>query len=326
MNQKIVRYIGLFSLILAIASIANANNIDTLSGISINSVSEDTQESGTGLNTGSANEAIENGGTGINISAVTENTQGGIAGISVNNVTENTQDGTAGINTNTVNGTNQENAPTVVQTVAETPAVIPVVTSSSGGGSSSSGGGSRRSILSVQNTPNVAMTLSACPLINSSMRFGVNNNSIEVRNLQSFLRNTQEVDVDLNGVYDAKTVEAVKLFQIRYANDILAPWGMTTPSGIISITTQKKINDLVCKKSSVLSASELATINTYKQGQVSGSSSGTNEELNLSNQNVVGTTTSGPELGANVDNSANTATIANTSVFGRFWKFLKSLF
>ena len=325
MNQKIVRYIGLFSLILAIASIANANNIDTLSGISINSVSEDTQESGTGLNTGSANKATENDGTGINISAVTENTQGGIAGISVNNVTENTQDGTAGINTNNVNGATQENTPTVVQTVAETPVVIPVITSSSGDGSSSSGGSSRRLILSVQNTPSVATTLSTCPLVTSYMKLGANNNSTEVRNLQSFLRNTQEVDVDLTGVYDVKTENAVKLFQTRYANDILAPWGATAPSGVVSITTQKKLNDLVCKKSSVLSASELATIDAYKQGQVSGSSSGTNEGLDLSGQNIVGTATSGPELSVN-GQDANTAAVANISIFGRFWNFLKSLF
>jgi hypothetical protein len=186
------------------------------------------------------------------------------------------------------------------------------VLSSSGGGRSYSSGGS---------------ALNYCTLISSPMKFGVENNSNEVRNLQTFLVNTQELDVNINGVYDMKTENAVKAFQAKYADTILAPWGLSNPSGIVSITTIKKINELACNRPLTLNASELAMINAYKQGQTSSAPTFENQEQNLPNQSInENSATPGPEMNTDENQDTNTATVGNASAFERFWNFLKSLF
>lgn len=68
----------------------------------------------------------------------------------------------------------------------------------------------------------------------------------EVRLLQSFLMHygflLQE---EVSNVFDDRTFNAVKSFQLAYADAILAPWGMSQPSGWWYITTRKKANELV---------------------------------------------------------------------------------
>lgn len=74
------------------------------------------------------------------------------------------------------------------------------------------------------------------------------NNQADVANLQLFLWQYEGFrDIFINGVYDERTLSAVEEFQIRYAADILIPWGLTTPTGHVYLTTQKKINELFCK-------------------------------------------------------------------------------
>jgi hypothetical protein len=50
----------------------------------------------------------------------------------------------------------------------------------------------------------------------------------------------------------------------KYADTILAPWGATKASGIIYITTAKKINQLACKEALTLNENELSTISSYE--------------------------------------------------------------
>lgn len=47
---------------------------------------------------------------------------------------------------------------------------------------------------------------------------------------------------DFFGFY---TEEAVKAFQLYYSKDILAPWGLSLPTGKVATTTNKKLNELL---------------------------------------------------------------------------------
>ncbi len=78
--------------------------------------------------------------------------------------------------------------------------------------------------------------------ITTYMRKGMNNNPVEVRKLQYFLKTFESLDVEITGRFDDKTEQAVMVFQARYPLDILAPWDITLPTGYVYITTKNKIN------------------------------------------------------------------------------------
>ncbi len=86
------------------------------------------------------------------------------------------------------------------------------------------------------------------PYITKPIQLGEANDYAEVRKLQTFLRDYEDFsNLGVTGVYDTTAYNAVKAFQLKYANDILAPWGMAAPSGYVYTTTIKKINELYCK-------------------------------------------------------------------------------
>ena len=109
----------------------------------------------------------------------------------------------------------------------------------------------------------------SCPAVTTFMQKGSENVVAEVANLQSALKNIEHMDVDVNGDYDDKTEAAVMAFQRKYSSEVLAPWGATKPSGIVNITTAKKINQIACLKPLTLDPKELNTINAYKERLVS---------------------------------------------------------
>ncbi|MBX4181388.1 hypothetical protein KW807_00815, partial [Candidatus Parcubacteria bacterium] len=49
-----------------------------------------------------------------------------------------------------------------------------------------------------------------------------------------------------NGVFDQATKQAVEAFQLKYSSEVLAPWGISAPTGYVYITTLGKINQLLC--------------------------------------------------------------------------------
>lgn len=100
----------------------------------------------------------------------------------------------------------------------------------------------------VSNPVSSVPTPSSCNYITRYMTLGANNDSAEVLKLQAFLKNTENLDVDINGVYDLKTFNAVKVFQSKYADDVLKKsWGVSDPTGIVFFTTRLKINDIYCQ-------------------------------------------------------------------------------
>jgi hypothetical protein len=172
-----------------------------------------------------------------------------------------------------------------------------------------------------------------CQLITSYLKLGANNDSAQVLKLQNFLKNTEKIDVDANGIFDQKTKAAVMAFQNKYSTVTLAPWGLSEATGNVYITTSKKINQIACNQALMtLNTSELSLINAYKNraqlasasgvstGAVSTDVSAPTIQLNNDNSEIDNT------VGATGDQSQNTASVNKASILERFWNFLVFLF
>ena len=116
-------------------------------------------------------------------------------------------------------------------------------------------------------------TTNTCgPYITSFIKTGAANNPTDVSKLQLFLWQYEGLsDLRMTGVYDEPTRRAVDTFQIRYAADVLIPWGLTSPTSHFYITTQKKLNELYCARARgiptefVLGSAELEEIRSYRE-------------------------------------------------------------
>ncbi len=88
--------------------------------------------------------------------------------------------------------------------------------------------------------------------INSHFKLGSSkNNSEQVKKLQTFLNKWLGSNIPVTGFYGPLTFVQVKKFQEKYGDDILKPWGLTGPTGIVYLSTVKKINQLECPELSL---------------------------------------------------------------------------
>ncbi|MEK7569728.1 MAG: hypothetical protein AAB500_02475 [Patescibacteria group bacterium] len=78
------------------------------------------------------------------------------------------------------------------------------------------------------------------------MRRGENNDIEQVKKLQVFLNKEMGADLPVTGFYGELTLELVKDFQEKYAEEILSPWNLEKPTGIVYQTTLRWINKLEC--------------------------------------------------------------------------------
>ena len=88
-----------------------------------------------------------------------------------------------------------------------------------------------------------------CPTTNfitSFMRIGIDNNPNEVRKLQYFLNTYEGAHLIIDGDFNAQTEASVMALQATHSKEILAPWGVTLPTGIVYITTARYINRVFC--------------------------------------------------------------------------------
>lgn len=100
--------------------------------------------------------------------------------------------------------------------------------------------------------------------LTSFIRPGARNDAEQVKRLQYVLGTLEHLTVGTAGVYDAQTIAATKAFQLRYANRILAPWGLTQPTGNVFLTTRRVVNEIYCNgKPFPLTAEEQAQIDRY---------------------------------------------------------------
>jgi len=72
------------------------------------------------------------------------------------------------------------------------------------------------------------------------------NNPEEVAKLQMFLNDYMKENLEVSGIYDTLTFNAVKRFQLKEFMEVLEPWGITEPTGYVYITTKRRINMIKC--------------------------------------------------------------------------------
>jgi len=107
----------------------------------------------------------------------------------------------------------------------------------------------------------------ACsPYLKSYLKPGAKNDPAQVTFLQKFLNQFDGANLAITGIYDKATVEAVKAFQKRYSSRILGPWGIQSPTGVVSFTTLRVINEVYCGSEGQfpLTAAQLAEIARIK--------------------------------------------------------------
>lgn len=121
---------------------------------------------------------------------------------------------------------------------------------SGGGGNGpivgSLGGFGGGQVLGISTTSNSVGTGEVCTAyISDFLKFGGDNDPEQVRRLQQILTLDGEA-VAQTGVFDVATLDAVKAFQLKYADRILKPWGLTQPTGYVYLTTRKVLNEVYC--------------------------------------------------------------------------------
>lgn len=139
--------------------------------------------------------------------------------------------------------------------------VTPPGTTGGGGGGGRSGGPCIGfGCSTVTTTTTVVPTVNFCPasdFIISYLRKGSQNDANEVRKLQWFLNTYEGTSLEISGFFDDATEEAVKLLQTRHADEILAPWNIAEPTGIVYITTSSYINRFFCNENPVYQPGDL---------------------------------------------------------------------
>jgi peptidoglycan hydrolase-like protein with peptidoglycan-binding domain len=83
------------------------------------------------------------------------------------------------------------------------------------------------------------------------LRKGYTNDSEQVSKLQSFLADHLKTALPATGVFGTETEAAVKKFQEMHSDEILTPWGIGAPTGIVFRTTSRVINNYMCPDLSI---------------------------------------------------------------------------
>ena len=105
----------------------------------------------------------------------------------------------------------------------------------------------------------------ACVYLDTPVIAGEINDISAVTKLQYFLLKQGDTSVAINGVYDEVTIAAVNRFQIQHAVHILYPWGLTLPTGDVSVTTLHKINEIYCDSATPLSPVEKSNMSKIRE-------------------------------------------------------------
>jgi uncharacterized repeat protein (TIGR01451 family) len=105
------------------------------------------------------------------------------------------------------------------------------------------------------------------PYLTTYMRFDTDNDPEEVRKLQQFLNDELGRSIEVSGIFDQATEQAVRDFQLVHREEVLIPWGLERDSGFVYYTTQKKINEIMCggRQTFALDAVQQAEMQTYRK-------------------------------------------------------------
>jgi|GEM_PF-5534632 len=111
------------------------------------------------------------------------------------------------------------------------------------GGTTRTSGGGRRSAPAGEV---LGATTDICDAVDSYMRIGHKNDSVQVTKLQNFLNGYMNAGLGVDGMYGPKTEAAVKTFQTARKEKVLFPWGLTLPTGIFYKTSLAEAKRLAC--------------------------------------------------------------------------------
>jgi len=115
-------------------------------------------------------------------------------------------------------------------------------------------------------TPTTKIVAGQCTYLKDYLRIGDNNDPAEVIKLQKFLKDYEGFSsLKVTGVFDQATFDAVSAFQEKYRDEVLTPWGINNTTGYVYYTTQKKINELYCKKAFPLNQNQVTEIDNFKE-------------------------------------------------------------
>jgi len=105
-----------------------------------------------------------------------------------------------------------------------------------------------------------------CDYLFDYLKIGFENDPVEVRKLQIFLRDLEGFsNLAVTGFFDQTTFDAVSAFQLRYQDDILTPWGYQgTSTGFVYILTKKKVNEIYCKFAFPVTIAQQSEIDAYR--------------------------------------------------------------
>ncbi|MGM0629520.1 MAG: peptidoglycan-binding domain-containing protein, partial [Patescibacteria group bacterium] len=111
---------------------------------------------------------------------------------------------------------------------------------------------------------NVSEDAPKCSYLEDYLRIDLDNDPIEVLKLQVFLNEFEGIDTPVTGTFDQATYDSVVEFQERYFGKVLQPWGHTSGTGYVYITTKKLINEIVCQKDIDFTSGERSEMGRYK--------------------------------------------------------------
>jgi Putative peptidoglycan binding domain len=158
--------------------------------------------------------------------------------------------------------------------------------------------------------PTILGASQSCDYLHDYLHIGWANNPIEVLKLQLFLKDLEGYNnVNINGVFDQPTFDAVSQFQVQFQPDVLTPWGYSQgeSTGYVYILTKKKINEIFCQKAYPLNAQqeqEIAQFRTFLEGLKSN---------NISVPGLTAVSTAGGNGLASASGSASAATSTATA-------------
>lgn len=204
--------------------------------------------------------------------------------------------------------------------------ISPPVSVFSGGGSS----GSRRAPIARV----LGASTDTCEqLLYTYIHPNRQNDSAEVEKLQAFLRDLEgHHDLQVTGVYDAATQQAVHEFQQKYSDRVLRPWGLPMPTRFVYYTTRKMVNEIYCQftREFPLTEAQQAEIAWYREqgvayrqgsaGSAAASGSGLVEGVTSTVSTAV------EEAVSTVGEQVAAAAAAGTGFWGKVVNFFKNLF
>lgn len=107
------------------------------------------------------------------------------------------------------------------------------------------GGGGGGSILGAS-TGQILGASCNIKYLDKYLRMGKKNDPEQVKKLQLFLNKWENAGLPVTGFFGPLTYAAVMAFQQHYFEEVLKPWGVAAPTGIVYQTTQRWINLMEC--------------------------------------------------------------------------------